>query len=62
MLIQRAALLDGGAVDIRVEDRIAEVADRLAPQRGEQVYDAGAGPSSPACTTTMSICARPPRP
>ena len=41
MLIRGAALLDGGAVDIRVEDRIAEVADRLAPQRGEQVYDAG---------------------
>jgi predicted amidohydrolase YtcJ len=41
MLIQRAALLDGRTVDIRVEDRIAEVAERLAPQRGEQVYDAG---------------------
>ena len=43
MLIQRAALLDGGAVDIRVEERISEVAPGLTPHRGEQVYDAAGG-------------------
>ncbi|MEO3759016.1 amidohydrolase family protein [Mycobacterium sp. B14F4] len=40
MLIQRATLLDGAAVDIRVGERIVTVADRLAPLAGEQVYDA----------------------
>lgn len=43
MLIQRATLLDGGATDVRLEDRIVEVAPRLAPQRGEDVYDADGG-------------------
>ena len=43
MLIQRAALLDGGAVDIRVEERIVEVAPRVTPLPGEQVYDAAGG-------------------
>jgi predicted amidohydrolase YtcJ len=48
MLIQRAVLLDGRAVDIRVEDRIMEVVaypsgaghPRLASLPGEQIYDA----------------------
>ena len=43
MLIQRAALLDGGTADIRVEERIVEVAARLSPNPGEQVYDAAGG-------------------
>lgn len=43
MLIQRAALLDGGVVDIRVEDRIIAVEPRLETLPGEQVYDAGGG-------------------
>lgn len=40
MLIQRAALLDGAVVDIRVTDHIAAVDQRLDPQPGESVYDA----------------------
>ena len=43
MLIQRATLLGGGTADIRVEERIVEVAPRLTPQPGEQVYDAAGG-------------------
>jgi predicted amidohydrolase YtcJ len=43
VLIQRATLLDGSTVDIRLEDRIAAVADRLASMTGESVYDAGGG-------------------
>lgn len=43
MLIQRASLLDGRTVDIRVGDRIADVALHLMPHRGEQVYDAAGG-------------------
>ncbi|MBY0286549.1 MAG: amidohydrolase family protein [Mycobacteriaceae bacterium] len=43
MLIQRAARLDGGVVDIRVEDRIIAVEPRLETLPGEQVYDAGGG-------------------
>lgn len=33
MLIQRATLIDGRTVDIRLADRIEEVADRLTPGR-----------------------------
>lgn len=43
MLIQRAILLDGGAADIRVEERIVAVTSHLAPLPGEQVYDANGG-------------------
>ena len=43
MLIRRATLLDGGVVDIRVEDRITAVAPRLDSLPGEQVYDAKGG-------------------
>lgn len=43
MLIQRATLLDGAVVDIRVGERIAAVADRLTPQPAEVVYAAGGG-------------------
>ncbi|BDE11872.1 MULTISPECIES: amidohydrolase family protein [Mycobacterium] len=43
MLIQRATLLDGCGVDIRVGARIEEVGQRLAPRRGEGVLDAGGG-------------------
>jgi predicted amidohydrolase YtcJ len=40
MLIQRATLLDGTTTDIRVDERIAEVASDITPQSGEQVFDA----------------------
>ena len=43
MLIARAGLLDGGVADIRLDGAIVEVGDRLAPQPGEQVYDARGG-------------------
>jgi predicted amidohydrolase YtcJ len=43
MLIQRAVTLDGTAVDIRVSDRIDEVADTLTPKSGEDVLDAAGG-------------------
>ncbi|GAY18772.1 amidohydrolase family protein [Mycobacterium sp. shizuoka-1] len=43
MLIQRAQLLDGTAVDIRVGVQIESVADSLAPNRGETVFDAAGG-------------------
>jgi predicted amidohydrolase YtcJ len=40
MLIQRVTLLDGTATDIRLEERITEVAAELAKQPGELVFDA----------------------
>lgn len=40
MLIQRATLLDGAVVDIRVAEQITAVEPTLAPLRGEQIYDA----------------------
>lgn len=40
MLIQRAMLLDGAVVDIRVAEQITAVESTLAPLRGEQIYDA----------------------
>lgn len=43
MLIQRAVLLDGSTVDIRVDNVIVSVAASLAPNPGEQVYDAAGG-------------------
>ena len=43
MLIQRAVLLDGTPADIRVGARIVDVADRLVPRPGEDVYDAAGG-------------------
>ncbi|AKN15488.1 amidohydrolase family protein [Mycobacterium haemophilum DSM 44634] len=43
MLIQRATLLDGAMVDIRVGARVDEVGDNLAARRGETVFDAGGG-------------------
>jgi predicted amidohydrolase YtcJ len=43
MLIQRAVTLAGTAVDIRVSDRIDEVADILTPKSGEDVLDAAGG-------------------
>jgi predicted amidohydrolase YtcJ len=43
MLIQRGSLPDGRIADIRVEERIAEIADRLDPLGTEQVVDADAG-------------------
>ncbi|MEB3021346.1 amidohydrolase family protein [[Mycobacterium] crassicus] len=41
MLIQRAALLDGSRVDIRLGETITEVAPDLTARRGEDVLDAG---------------------
>ncbi|WP_328350072.1 amidohydrolase family protein [Mycobacterium sp. NBC_00419] len=43
MLIQRATLLDGRSVDIRVTDRIGDVGASLAPQPQESVFDAAGG-------------------
>ncbi|WNG87967.1 amidohydrolase family protein [Mycobacterium sp. ITM-2016-00317] len=43
MLIRRATLLDGTATDIRVGDRILEVADGLSARPGEPEYDAAGG-------------------
>lgn len=43
MLIQRATLMDGRTVDIRLADRIEEVTDRLAPRPQETVFDAAGG-------------------
>jgi predicted amidohydrolase YtcJ len=43
MLIHRAALLDGGTVDIRVGDRIDEIGDDLVARPGEGVLYAGGG-------------------
>lgn len=40
MLIQRAVLLDGARVDIRLDDTIERVAPALTAQRGEDVFDA----------------------
>jgi predicted amidohydrolase YtcJ len=43
VLIQRATLLDGAVADIRTGPHVLEVADRLAPRRGESVLDAAHG-------------------
>jgi predicted amidohydrolase YtcJ len=43
MLIQRAMTLDGVVVDLRVGARIDDVADKLAPRPGEDVFDAAGG-------------------
>jgi predicted amidohydrolase YtcJ len=43
MLIQRATTLDGVVVDLRVGPRVEDVADTLAPRRGEDLFDAGGG-------------------
>ena len=43
MLIQRAVTLDGAAVDLRVGERIDEVADTLTARPGEDVLDAAGG-------------------
>ena len=43
MLIQRATLMDGRPVDIRLSDQIEEVAEALAPLPAETVFDAAGG-------------------
>jgi predicted amidohydrolase YtcJ len=43
MLIRRAVTLDGAMVDVRVGDRIDEVAGTLTPRVGEDVLDAAGG-------------------
>jgi predicted amidohydrolase YtcJ len=43
MLIRRATTLDGATVDLRVGERIDEVADNLAPRSREDVFDAAGG-------------------
>lgn len=40
MLIQRARLLGGSTIDIRMQQQIVEVAAQLTPTQGEQVLDA----------------------
>ena len=52
MLIQRATMLDGAVVDIRVGERIDEVADTLAPGPVRTCWTQRAGPCCPDCTTT----------
>ena len=43
MLIRRAVLLDGTETDLRVGERITQVAAGLSARRGESVYDAAGG-------------------
>jgi len=43
MLIQRATMLDGAVVDIRVSEHIDEIADTLNARPGEDVLDAAGG-------------------
>ncbi len=43
MLIRRAALTDGRVADIRVGERIADIAERLEPLDSEDVVDADRG-------------------
>jgi predicted amidohydrolase YtcJ len=43
MLIRRAAVPGGRIVDIRVDERIVDIADRLDPLDAERVIDAAAG-------------------
>ncbi|OBK32372.1 amidohydrolase [Mycobacterium sp. 1245111.1] len=43
MLIQNAVTLDGTAVDLRMSDRIDDVAATLTPRPGEDVLDAAGG-------------------
>jgi predicted amidohydrolase YtcJ len=43
MLIQNAVTLDGAKVDLRMSDRIDDVAATLAPRPGEDVLDAAGG-------------------
>lgn len=43
MLITNARLLDGVAVDVRFGELIEEVAQRLEPRPGEEIFDAGRG-------------------
>jgi predicted amidohydrolase YtcJ len=43
MLIRRGILLDGRVTDIRVDERIVEVADTLTPLHAEEVLDADGG-------------------
>jgi predicted amidohydrolase YtcJ len=43
MLIQRATTLDGTVIDVRLGERIDEVADSVIPRPGEDVFDAAGG-------------------
>jgi predicted amidohydrolase YtcJ len=43
MLIHRGTLLDGRVADIRVDERIVEIATELAPLEDEHVLEAGGG-------------------
>jgi predicted amidohydrolase YtcJ len=43
MLIRRGRLPDGHVADLRADERIGEIADRLEPLDGEQVLDANGG-------------------
>ncbi|MGY4710647.1 amidohydrolase family protein [Mycolicibacterium sp. CBM1] len=43
MLIQRARLLDGRLVDIRVGETIEEIAGELSPRTAETIFDAAGG-------------------
>lgn len=72
MLIQRAVLLDGSVVDIRLGDSIEEVGPQLATRRGEDILDAGNAMVIPglhdhhlhlrsAAAALDSVCLGPPR-
>ncbi|MEB3070153.1 amidohydrolase family protein [[Mycobacterium] vasticus] len=72
MLIQRAGLLDGALVDIRLGEIIVEVAGALRPRRGEDVYDAAGATVLPglhdhhlhlrsAAAACESVCLGPPQ-
>lgn len=72
MLIQRATLLDGTTVDIRLGDTITEVGPRLTARRGEDVLDAAGATVLPglhdhhvhlrsAAAALDSVCLGPPR-
>lgn len=43
MLIQRAMTLDGVMIDVRLGERIDEIAEKLAPRPGEDVFDGAGG-------------------
>ena len=62
MLIRRGRLPDGRVADIRVDERIVEIADRLEPLDAEQVHRCRRlVPCCPDCTTITCICGRWPR-
>ena len=58
MLIRHGKLPDGRIADIRVDERIVEIADRLDPLDAEQVVDAAAGAVLPGLHDHLDSCGR----